>query len=63
MTPGPFTVETLKARAALAGIPFDEEYLDDLATTIEKALAPLRSLDPEAFKWVEPAVTFDAFKP
>ena len=63
MSPGPFTVETLKERAALAGIPFDEEYLEDLASTIEKALAPLRALDPETFKWVEPAVSFDAFKP
>jgi hypothetical protein len=63
MTSETFTVETLKARAELAGITIDEEYLEDLASTMEKALAPLRKLDPEILKWVEPALTFDAFKP
>jgi hypothetical protein len=54
------TVEVVKQRAAIAGIAVDEERLDDIATMMEAALAPLRSLDIRAIRLVEPVVTFDA---
>src|SRR5215471_12851866 len=57
------TPETVKQRAALAGIRLDEDRLEDIATTMEAALAPLRNLDLRAIRLVEPAVTFDAAWP
>jgi hypothetical protein len=54
------TPEVVKERAAIAGITLDEERLDDVATMMEAALAPLRSLDLRAIRLVEPVVTFDA---
>ena len=54
------TPEIVRQRAALAGISLDEDRLEDIATTMEAALAPLRSLDLRAIRLVEPAVTFDA---
>jgi hypothetical protein len=56
----PITAETLKARAALAGVKLDEEKLDDLAFTMEQSLAAVRALDLRALRLVEPAVTFSA---
>ena len=57
------TPEVVKQRAALAGISLDEDRLEDIATTMEAALAPLRSLDLRAIRLVEPAVTFEAAWP
>jgi hypothetical protein len=57
------TPEIVKQRAALAGISLDEDRLEDIATTMEAALAPLRSLDLRAIRLVEPAVTFEAVWP
>lgn len=57
------TPEIVKQRAALAGISLDEDRLEDIATTMEAALAPLRNLDLRAIRLVEPAVTFDAAWP
>ena len=54
------TPEIVKQRAELAGISLDEDRLEDIATTMEAALAPLRSLDLRAIQLVEPAVTFEA---
>jgi len=54
------TPEIVKQRAMLAGISLDEDRLEDIATTMEAALAPLRNLDLRAIRLVEPAVTFDA---
>jgi hypothetical protein len=54
------TPEVVKECAAIAGITLDEERLDDIATMMEAALAPLRGLDLRAFRRVEPVVTFDA---
>ena len=62
-------METLVNRAGLLG---DERITapglgdlraaiwDDIATMMETALAPLRSLDLRAIRLVEPAVTFEA---
>jgi hypothetical protein len=57
------TTEIVKQRAALAGISLDEDRLEDIAITMEAALAPLRSLDLRAIRLVEPAVTFEAAWP
>jgi hypothetical protein len=57
------TPEIVKQRAALAGISLDEDRIEDIATTMEAALAPLRSLDRRAIRLVEPAVTFEAAWP
>jgi hypothetical protein len=54
------TPEIVKERAAIAGITLDEDRLDDIATMMEAALAPLRTLDLRAIRLVEPAVTFEA---
>ena len=54
------TPEVVKERAAIAGITLDEARVDDVAQTMESALAPLRSLDLRAIRLVEPAVTFSA---
>lgn len=54
------TAEVVRARAALAGITLDEENLEDLAFSMEQALAPLRALDLRAIRGVEPAVSFRA---
>jgi hypothetical protein len=54
------TAEVVKARAALAGITFDEERLDDVATMMEASLAPLRTFDLRAIRLVESVVTFKA---
>ena len=54
------TPEIVKQRAALAGISLDEDCLEDIATMMEAALAPLRRLDLRAIRLVEPAVTFEA---
>lgn len=54
------TAEVLRKRAALAGITLNEEKIEDLATSMEMALAPLRTLDLRAIRLVEPAVAFRA---
>jgi hypothetical protein len=54
------TPEVVRQRAAVAGITLDEERIEDVAATMEAALAPLRSLDLRAIRLVEPAVAFRA---
>ncbi len=54
------TPEVVKERAAIAGITIDEDRIEDVATMMEAALAPLRGLDLRAIRLVEPVVTFNA---
>jgi hypothetical protein len=54
------TVEAVKERARLAGVQIDEDKLEDIAYSMEQALAPLRALDLRAIRLVEPAVAFRA---
>ncbi len=56
----PITPQVLKARAALAGVALDEAKVEDLAVTMEQALAPVRALDLRAMRMAEPALTFRA---
>jgi hypothetical protein len=54
------TADVLRERARLAGITLDEDKIEDLAFSMEQALAPLRTLDLRAIRLVEPAVSFRA---
>ena len=54
------TADVLRKRAALVGITLDEDMIEDLAFSMEQALAPLRTLDPREIRLVEPVVTFRA---
>jgi hypothetical protein len=54
------TADVLRKRSALAGITLDEDKIEDLAFSMEQALAPLRTLDLRQIRLVEPAVTFRA---
>jgi hypothetical protein len=56
----PITPETLKARAAVAGVTLDEAKLEDLTTSMNQSLGALRDLDLRAMRTVEPAVIFRA---
>jgi hypothetical protein len=60
ITEGAITAEVVKQRAELAGIALDEDRIEDIAATLEMALAPLRTLDLRAIRLIEPAATFDA---
>jgi hypothetical protein len=55
-----FSVEALKARAAIAGVTLNEEKLEDLASSMGQSLGALRTLDLRAMRMVEPAVVFKA---
>jgi hypothetical protein len=52
------TVDEVRRRAALAGVTIDEEFIGEVALAMEVALEPLRALDPEVLKPIEPAVRF-----
>jgi len=58
--PPVITPNVVRQRAAAAGLKIDDLWLEDIATNMEAALAPLRSLDPRAMRLVEPAVGFNA---
>ena len=60
MDRGPITVEAVRARAELAGVTIDAGKLDDIAYSMEQALAPLRGLDSRANRLLEPATAFRA---
>ena len=61
MAPERITPEVVTARAALAGVPIEEELLGETARALEQALAPLRALDPRVLRPVEPPVAFRPF--
>ncbi|HLZ72856.1 MAG TPA: amidase [Dehalococcoidia bacterium] len=56
----PVDEETVRRRAALAGVSLDEECIPEAALAIEGVLKTLRRLDPHAIRRVEPAVAFTA---
>jgi hypothetical protein len=60
MTEETITAAVLRKRAAVAEITLDEEMIEDLAFSMEQALAPLGTLDLRKVRLVEPAVTFRA---
>ena len=56
MSPALITVERLQARADQAGVQLDPEQLTDLAQLMEISLAPLRRLDPQRLRSLDPLV-------
>jgi hypothetical protein len=54
------TRDEVKARAAVAGLTVNEEWLQMVRSLLTDALAPLRRADLHALRAIEPAVTFDA---
>ncbi len=54
------TANVVRQRAAVAGLKIDDVWLDDVASGMESALAPLRGLDLHAMRPVEPVVRFSA---
>jgi len=52
------TPDVVRQRAGLAGIRIDETRIDDVASTLESCLAPLRTLDGRAIRLIEPAGRF-----
>lgn len=57
MSTAPITIDHLQARADLVGVSLDPEHLPQLAQLMENTLAPLRALDPERLRSVEPMIT------
>jgi aspartyl-tRNA(Asn)/glutamyl-tRNA(Gln) amidotransferase subunit A len=54
------TPDEVRRRAAIAGVTIDDAWLENTATSMEGALAPLRGLDLHAMRSVEMAVRFNA---
>ncbi len=59
----PITADEVHRRAALAGVTFDEEKVDEVAAAMELTLSALRGLAGRDLRIVEPALTFDATWP
>ena len=58
--PPDVTLDEVKERARLAGLPIPPERLALVRGFLSNALRPIRALDTRAVRTVEPAVTFDA---
>ena len=54
------TIDELRARIKMAGVPIPEARLEMVRTLLTNALAPIERMDARALKTLEPAVTFDA---
>ena len=54
------TIDELRARIAMAGLPIPEARLEMVRTLLTNALTPIKKMDARALKTLEPAVTFDA---
>lgn len=53
------TLDEVKERARLAGLPIPDSRLSLVRGFLLNALRPIRALDSRAIRTVEPAVTFD----
>jgi len=54
------TLDEVRRRAAVAGITLREDRVEMVRRLLNDALAPLRRMDANAVRTVEPAATFDA---
>jgi hypothetical protein len=54
------TLDEVKERARLAGLPIPPERLALVRGFLSNALRPIRALDSRAVRTVEPAVVFQA---
>jgi hypothetical protein len=57
--PPDVTLDEVKERARLAGLPIPEARLSLVRGFLANALRPIRALDSRVIRTVEPAVTFD----
>jgi hypothetical protein len=57
--PADVTLDEVKERARLAGLPIPASRLGLVRSFLSNALRPIRALDSRAVRTVEPAVTFD----
>ena len=58
--PPEVTLDEVKERARLAGLPIPAARLPLVRAFLVNALRPIRALDTRTVRTVEPAVTFDA---
>ena len=58
--PADVTLDEVRERARLAGLPIPEARLAVVRGFLANALRPIRALDSRAVRTLEPAVTFDA---
>ena len=58
--PSEVTLDEVKERARLAGLPIPPARLAMVSGFLANALRPIRALDSRTVRTVEPAVTFDA---
>ena len=58
--PPDVTLDEVKERARLAGLPIPPNRLSLVRGFLSNALKPIRALDSRTVRTVEPAVTFDA---
>ena len=58
--PPDVTLDEVKERARLAGLPIPPARLSMVRGFLANALRPIRALDSRTVRTVEPAVTFDA---
>lgn len=58
--PADVTLDEVKERARLAGLPIPETRLSVVRGFLVSALRPIRALDSRTVRTVEPAVIFDA---
>ncbi|HEY7651706.1 MAG TPA: hypothetical protein VIG07_02700 [Methylomirabilota bacterium] len=57
--PADVTLDEVKERARLAGLPIPESRLGLVRGFLSNALRPIRALDSRTIRTVEPAVVFD----
>jgi hypothetical protein len=58
--PPEVTLDEVKERARVAGLPIPASRLPLVRAFLVNALRPIRAIDTRAVRTVEPAVTFDA---
>ena len=58
--PPDVTLDEVKERARLAGLPIPANRLSMVRAFLVNALRPIRALDSRTVRTVEPAVTFDS---
>jgi hypothetical protein len=58
--PPDITLDEVKERARLAGLPIPANRLSLVRGLLDNALRPIRALDTRTVRTLEPAVTFDA---
>jgi hypothetical protein len=53
------TPEVVRARAAASGVTLKEEWIEDIAKSMDSALGSIRDLNLREIRQVQPAIIFD----